>query len=369
MDKLKAKEMFRLHNVPTPPYYVFGASHLRRARESSRSFGFPGHRQAAPRRLVGRRPQSARNPSELAQPSKRRSSMTPTCSSSGSSSRPRSRGSPRTAGPRCRRDRSEQRPVRFPLEVHRRHDRLLHARAATRCALSRRHESSRASGAGARLRAARCASISSVTEGQNEYVLEVNTLPGMTETSLLPKIAAHAGFGFAELCEAILERATLHTGNAAPRRRGRYAAGRGAWLRARCRDRRRAERRAKPPPSGRRRAITALPHGLIVSLRPSHHVLPWILGWQKHVARGLRARALALAWIERQPDDAEPKARQHQAAANAGFAAVDVLLLTGRPVASVMFLVLNEEADSAVPTPMATMPATPKPAADQVFTS
>jgi D-alanine-D-alanine ligase len=50
------------------------------------------------------------------------------------------------------------------------------------------------------------------TEGQNEYVLEVNTLPGMTETSLLPKIARAAGFGFAELCEAILERATLHTG-------------------------------------------------------------------------------------------------------------------------------------------------------------
>ncbi|HEY3253408.1 MAG TPA: D-alanine--D-alanine ligase, partial [Polyangiaceae bacterium] len=37
-------------------------------------------------------------------------------------------------------------------------------------------------------------------------------LPGMTETSLLPKIARAAGFGFAELCEAILERATLHTG-------------------------------------------------------------------------------------------------------------------------------------------------------------
>jgi D-alanine-D-alanine ligase len=51
-----------------------------------------------------------------------------------------------------------------------------------------------------------------VTEGHNEYVLEVNTLPGMTETSLLPKIAAAAGFGFAELCEAILERATLYTG-------------------------------------------------------------------------------------------------------------------------------------------------------------
>src|SRR6185436_18892460 len=51
-----------------------------------------------------------------------------------------------------------------------------------------------------------------VTEGQNEYVLEVNTLPGMTETSLLPKIAAAAGFDFDSLCAAILERAQLHTG-------------------------------------------------------------------------------------------------------------------------------------------------------------
>jgi D-alanine-D-alanine ligase len=51
-----------------------------------------------------------------------------------------------------------------------------------------------------------------VTEGQNEYVLEVNTLPGMTETSLLPKIAAAAGFDFDALCAAVLERAQLHTG-------------------------------------------------------------------------------------------------------------------------------------------------------------
>src|SRR5256885_1550152 len=35
-----------------------------------------------------------------------------------------------------------------------------------------------------------------VTEGQNEYVLEVNTLPGMTETSLLPEIAEAAGYDF-----------------------------------------------------------------------------------------------------------------------------------------------------------------------------
>jgi D-alanine-D-alanine ligase len=35
-------------------------------------------------------------------------------------------------------------------------------------------------------------------------VLEVNTLPGMTSTSLLPKIAAHAGMDYAALCERIL---------------------------------------------------------------------------------------------------------------------------------------------------------------------
>lgn len=35
------------------------------------------------------------------------------------------------------------------------------------------------------------------------FVLEVNTIPGMTETSLLPKAAAVAGMDFASLCEEI----------------------------------------------------------------------------------------------------------------------------------------------------------------------
>jgi len=43
------------------------------------------------------------------------------------------------------------------------------------------------------------------------YVLEVNTIPGMTETSLLPKIARLAGLGFPDLVEAIL-RETLTIG-------------------------------------------------------------------------------------------------------------------------------------------------------------
>ncbi len=50
-----------------------------------------------------------------------------------------------------------------------------------------------------------------VTEGENEYVLEVNTLPGMTKTSLLPKIAASAGIDYGSLCEAILNGAALHS--------------------------------------------------------------------------------------------------------------------------------------------------------------
>src|SRR5204862_5838054 len=56
-----------------------------------------------------------------------------------------------------------------------------------------------------------------VTEGQNEYVLEVNTLPGMTPTSLLPKIAAAAGYEFGELCLAILDGARIHTRKLEPR--------------------------------------------------------------------------------------------------------------------------------------------------------
>ncbi len=37
------------------------------------------------------------------------------------------------------------------------------------------------------------------------YVLEVNTIPGMTETSLLPKIAKLAGLDFIGLVEEILK--------------------------------------------------------------------------------------------------------------------------------------------------------------------
>jgi D-alanine-D-alanine ligase len=48
-----------------------------------------------------------------------------------------------------------------------------------------------------------------ITADGTPYILEVNTLPGMTPTSLVPKIAAGNGISFADLCERLLEGATL----------------------------------------------------------------------------------------------------------------------------------------------------------------
>ncbi len=41
------------------------------------------------------------------------------------------------------------------------------------------------------------------------YITEVNTLPGMTETSLVPKAAAYKGISFPQLVQIILEEASL----------------------------------------------------------------------------------------------------------------------------------------------------------------
>ena len=44
-----------------------------------------------------------------------------------------------------------------------------------------------------------------VRANDEPVVLEVNTLPGMTKTSLLPKAAAAAGFSYAELCQRMID--------------------------------------------------------------------------------------------------------------------------------------------------------------------
>ena len=44
-----------------------------------------------------------------------------------------------------------------------------------------------------------------LSEDNVPYVLEINTVPGMTETSLVPDTARHAGIEFPELCEMMLD--------------------------------------------------------------------------------------------------------------------------------------------------------------------
>ena len=51
-----------------------------------------------------------------------------------------------------------------------------------------------------------------VSDRGNEFVLEVDTLPSLAPTSLLPKLAHSVGLDFADLCEAILSEARLHAG-------------------------------------------------------------------------------------------------------------------------------------------------------------
>lgn len=46
-----------------------------------------------------------------------------------------------------------------------------------------------------------------LAEDNTPYILEINTVPGMTETSLVPDSAAHENISFPELCEKILQMA------------------------------------------------------------------------------------------------------------------------------------------------------------------
>ena len=44
-----------------------------------------------------------------------------------------------------------------------------------------------------------------LSEENIPYVLEINSVPGMTQTSLVPDAANHVGISFGELCEMILQ--------------------------------------------------------------------------------------------------------------------------------------------------------------------
>jgi D-alanine-D-alanine ligase len=216
MDKLKAKELFRLHNVATPPYYVFGSEHCAADLEELHgAFGFPVI--VKPRREGSSLGVSrADNLSELAR------AIQSALAFDSSVLVERFIAAKEVAvGIMDGR-------VLGAIEIAPRSGvydfQAKYTPGMTDYFMPARLPAARYRGVlNLAERAARALDTSGavrvdllVTEGQNEYVLEVNTLPGMTETSLLPKIAAAAGFGFAELCEALLDRARLYTGT--PRR-------------------------------------------------------------------------------------------------------------------------------------------------------
>jgi D-alanine-D-alanine ligase len=216
MDKLKAKELFRLHNVPTPPYYVFDAeSSAASIEEVHGSFGFPV--VVKPRRegsSIG--VACAHDMSELFE-----AIENALCYDRSVLVERFVKGAEVAVGMLDGRvlGAIEVAPKSGLYDFAAKYtpgmtDYYMPARlppARYRGVLNLAERAAQALDTSGAVRVDLI-----VTHGQNEYVLEVNTLPGMTPTSLLPKIAAAAGFEFGELCEAILERASLHTG--APRR-------------------------------------------------------------------------------------------------------------------------------------------------------
>lgn len=209
MDKLKSKELFRLHNVPTPPYYeIEGADGHVDVEETHGSFGFPVI--VKPRRegsSVG--VARANNLAELARGAElaleHDDSLLVERFISGKEIAVgildgRVLGAVEIA------------PKKGIYDYEAKYtpgmtDYFLPARLPPvryRGVLNLAEQAARAVDASGAVRVDLL-----VTEGQNEYVLEVNTLPGMTPTSLLPKIAQAAGYSFEDLCEAILSTARL----------------------------------------------------------------------------------------------------------------------------------------------------------------
>jgi D-alanine-D-alanine ligase len=211
MDKLKAKEMFRLHNVPTPPYYVASRADLNDLEEVHGSFGFPAI--VKPRRegsSVGLA--KAANLGELSTSLERALAY-----DAHALVERYVRAAEVTVGILEGRvlGAIEVVPEGGLYDYH-----AKYTTGVTQTICPPRLPSTRLRGVmNLAERAARALSCTGacrvdllVTEGENEYVLEVNTLPGMTPTSLLPKIAASAGMDYPTLCEAILQGARLQAG-------------------------------------------------------------------------------------------------------------------------------------------------------------
>lgn len=223
MDKLKAKELFRLHNVPTPPYYTLNADQTDDLAELHGSFGFPvivkprsegsslGVSRANDLGALARAVDAALEHDDdvlierFIQATEINVGILDGEVLGAIEIAPK-KGiydyeAKYTPGMTEYFMPARINPVRYDnvLNLAKRAAQALGCSGAVRVDLL-------------------------VTAGDNEYVLEVNTLPGMTKTSLLPKIAKHAGYDFADLCEEILAGARLHAPGSRRRSAQRTAA-------------------------------------------------------------------------------------------------------------------------------------------------
>lgn len=210
MDKLKSKELFRLHNVPTPPYYtVTAADDLADIETMHGSFGFPvivkprgegssiGVRKADNVSELVRAIEDALDLDEVALVERFITGIEVNVGILD--------GRPLGAIEIVPKNGLYDYEAKYTPGMT---EYFMPARlgsARTRGVLNLADRAARALGC-----TGPCRVDLLVTRGENEYVLEVNTLPGMTETSLLPKIAQAAGYDFGALCEAILAGARLH---------------------------------------------------------------------------------------------------------------------------------------------------------------
>ena len=216
MDKVKSKELFRLHNVPTPPYYTVRRedavqADLRALEELHGSFGYPvivkprnegssvGLTRVSSLTELARAMEVAFEYDEAAVVERFVQGMEVTVGVLDG----RLLGALEIVPKSGLYDyRAKYTPGMTEYVCP---PRLTALR--TRGVMNLAERAARALGCGGACRVDLIA-----TEGENEYVLEVNTLPGMTPTSLLPKIAAHEGMDYPALCEAILSGARLHAG-------------------------------------------------------------------------------------------------------------------------------------------------------------
>jgi D-alanine-D-alanine ligase len=219
MDKLKSKELFRLHNVPTPPYYEITRAQTAALADVHGSFGYPAvvkpRREGSSLGVV-----KVNNLAELS------AAVQVALQYDDSVLVERFiRGREVAVGLLDGRvlGAIEIAPTGELYDYH-----AKYTPGATEYFVPVRLEPTRIRGIlNLAERAAQALDVRGaarvdllVTEGANEYVLEVNTLPGMTATSLLPKIAAAAGYDFPGLCEAVLQSARLDSSCVRPAAQG-----------------------------------------------------------------------------------------------------------------------------------------------------